>query len=685
MKPSKPKKNRKPEIRQSKERTFPGTSYPVAIHGKTIFLILAGIFVLTLMAYLPALKNGFILWDDPEYVTQSPHIQEINPKKVFSEFYFSNYHPLTLLSYSLEYRFFKLNPFNYHLDNLLLHLLNTLLVFFFIHFLKRGTNYFAATVTALLFAIHPMHVESVAWVSERKDLLYTLFFLLSLISYLYFLKRDLNLKYYILSFFLFLLSCFSKGQAVVLSPVLLLIDYYAGRKISLKTIGEKLPFFAASLLFGILAIKAQGAQSAINENYYSGLTSLFYGSYGLLVYLWKSVLPVNLSGAYPYPLNADRSMPTWFYIMPLVLALIVFIGFKFFRRNKEFWFGILFFVITISVVLKFIPVGDTIVAERYSYLAYIGLFFAIFSLAGRYFNTHRKAAIAALSFIAVILSAASYQRSKIWKDSFTFWGDVAEKHPAYWRAHNCLGEEYEKAGQFDKAVTSYMNAVNKDKWAPPIPYMHLGALYIDHFKDYDKAIEFYKKVLTFPNKQDPSQIDGRHNLALSYYRKGDLQNAATVLNEAISMAPNHPKAYFLRGLVNNASGKVTEAVADYSKALSFNPAYVEPLINRGVIYTDKTNQYDLGIADFSTVLRVQPTHQDANINIGICYYKKGDAKAALSAYDHALRLFPDTPRIHYLKALAYAQAGDKKNAYSSALKAKELGMNIGEEVLNQWR
>lgn len=662
-------------------------SFLPEINNKQIAYVLFAIIIITIIAYFPALKNGFILWDDPEYVTKSPHIPEINLSKIFGEFYFSNYHPLTLLSYSIEHKFFGFNPFNYHFDNLVLHLLNVVLVFYLIFFLTAKKHFLVATVTSLLFAIHPMHVESVAWVSERKDLLYTLFFLLSLISYIFFLQNAFRKKYLAFSFIFFLFSCFSKGQAVVLSPVLLLVDYYYGRKISLKIFAEKIPFFALSVVFGILAIKAQGSQAAINENYYSGFTSLFFGSYSLLIYIWKSILPIKLSGAYPYPLNPDRSMPSYFYLMPVILSVLFFLSYRFFKGNKNFWFGILFFVTTISVVLKFIPVGDTIVAERYSYLAYVGLFFVfgIFTEKLVCSDKYSKITFGALGIISIVLVSSTFSRTKVWKDSFSFWGDVAAKNSNYWRAHNCLGEEYEKIGKMDKAVESYTNAILKDKWAPPIPYMHLGAVYIDHFKEYDKAIEYYKKVLTFPNKQDQSQIDGRQNLGLAYYRKGDNQNSIIILNEAILLSPNHPKGYFLRGLAFNATGNFEKALSDYSRAISLNLNYVEAYINRGVIYTDKTMQYDLGISDFFNVLRIQPNHQDANINIGICYYKKGESGAALKAYDRALQLFPDVPRIYYLKALVYSQSGDKKSAYQNALKAKELGMNIGEDVLNQWR
>ena len=214
-----------------------------------IILSLCLILAILAISLFPSLKNDFINWDNQQYTTKNKTITELswrNIETIFDRTYMGHYHPLTLLSYSLEYRFFKLNPFAYHLTNLILHLLNGLLVFWLILMLKGGV--LTSLVVSLLFGIHPLHVESVAWIFERKDLLYSFFFLGSLIVYLAYLKTR-GVRYYALSLFLFLLSLFLKSMAVTLPFVLVLCDTLLHRKIDRKCLIEKIPFLVTAFIF----------------------------------------------------------------------------------------------------------------------------------------------------------------------------------------------------------------------------------------------------------------------------------------------------------------------------------------------------------------------------------------------------------------------------------------------------
>ena len=214
-----------------------------------IILSLCLILAIPAISFFPSLKNDFLNWDDPQYVTENKMITELswrNIETIFDSIYMGHYHPLTLLSYALEYRFFKLNPFAYHLTNLILHLINGLLVFWLIWMLKGGV--LTSLVVSLLFGIHPLHVESVAWISERKDLLCSFFFLGSLVVYLTYLKTRRR-RFYFLSLFLFLLSLLSKSMAVTLPLVLVLCDYLLDRKFDRKCLIEKIPFLGNGLYF----------------------------------------------------------------------------------------------------------------------------------------------------------------------------------------------------------------------------------------------------------------------------------------------------------------------------------------------------------------------------------------------------------------------------------------------------
>ena len=210
-----------------------------------ITLCLCLILLIVFGAFLPSLKNGFVNWDDDCYVLNSSSISSSisasNLKSIFTSFSVGHYQPLTILSYAFDYQLFKLNPYYYHLTNLILHLLNSLLVFYLIYLLSGNIG--VSFITAILFGIHPLHVESVAWISERKDVLYSFFFLLSCIIYLYYLTKERNSKYYLLSLFLFLCSLLSKSMAVTLPLLLLLMDYYLKRKPNKELLLDKIPYF----------------------------------------------------------------------------------------------------------------------------------------------------------------------------------------------------------------------------------------------------------------------------------------------------------------------------------------------------------------------------------------------------------------------------------------------------------
>ena len=243
--------------------------------------------LIIIVVFTPCLKNGFTNWDDDILVKNNPGIKILsggNIVKIFTSFHFAHYHPLVLLSYSLEYGLFGLNPGVYHATNVLLHIINALLVFWLFYLLSSRVS--VSLVTALFFAVHPLRVESVAWIAERKDVLYALFFLGGLIAHFYYTKRN-SKKYYFLCLFLFLLSLLSKAMAVSFPFVLLVIDYGAGRKITGRTLLEKAPFFALAVIFGIIAILAHYPTEELrHQKMYAFSDNVFMATYGVVFYLF---------------------------------------------------------------------------------------------------------------------------------------------------------------------------------------------------------------------------------------------------------------------------------------------------------------------------------------------------------------------------------------------------------------
>ena len=319
----------------------------------------------------PVVNNGWVLWDDPAYVLENQHLIINSWSDFFHQFNLvivqGNYHPITILSLALDYSIDGFNPTVFHTTNLIFHLLNVLLTYIFVFLLFRVR--WIALFVAFLFSIHPMHVESFAWVAERKDVLYVFFFLLGLISYLFYQQKKTKLNF-LLCLLLYILSLLSKGMAVVFPVILLLLDYVQKRKFNRYVLIEKVPFFALSLIFGIIAIWAQDGSGAVTSNADAPFIQTFLVPlYGLSTYVTKLFLPLNLSALHPYPPLSDGVVSMVFLVSILPLVVVVGLVYVFFRKNRKVLFGLLFFLATIFPVLQFFSVGSAIIAERYTYLS----------------------------------------------------------------------------------------------------------------------------------------------------------------------------------------------------------------------------------------------------------------------------------------------------------------------------
>src|SRR5260221_10960730 len=363
-----------------------------------------------------------------------------------------------MLSLAIEYHFWGLNEAGYHIINVLLHLLNIILVFYTIFLLSNKTG--VALIVALLFGIPPMHVESVAWASELKDLLYTFFFLASYILYLKYIKSNKN-KFLFYALLLFMFSLLSKAMAVSLPLLLLLTDYFKGRKINIKILLEKLPFFILAVIFGVVAIHAQKSSHAIQDiNTFTFPQRIIFASYSFITYLLKLLVPFHLSAYYPYPIRSGEHLPSQYYIYVLLfLGLIAFVIYSI-RFSKKVLFGIGFFTITVFLVLQLLPVGDAVMADRYSYIPSIGLFY----LAGEGFywlwnrNSKPLSVILASAF-TIFFSVGTYARCRVWENGLSLWSDVIDKHPTVAVAYNNRGGTLLNEKKYEEAISDFSKAI----------------------------------------------------------------------------------------------------------------------------------------------------------------------------------------------------------------------------------
>ncbi|MFH1824057.1 MAG: tetratricopeptide repeat protein [Candidatus Firestonebacteria bacterium] len=632
---------------------------------------------IVVIVFLPCLNNGFTNLDDDGYVIKNPDIRELsinNIKKIFSSFYLGNYHPLTLLSYSTEYYLFKLNPTVYHLTNLVFHLFNVLLVFWLIFLICD--NVFVSFIVSLLFGIHPLHVESVAWIAERKDVLYSFFFFIGLICYVFYLKKN-NIKYYFLSLFVFILSLLSKGMAITFPLLILLLDYFFSRKFSKKILLEKIPFFLISIIFSLIGIFAQYSDKLVRAEYeHTLLNSLIVSSYGLGFYLFKFIFPIKLSCFYQYP--SLSGMLPFIFIFLIIAILIIILS----RKSKKVVFGSLFFIISILPVLQILPLGAAVPADRYTYIPFIGLFYILGESFYYVYLKKRGIVKILLLVIFIILSFLTYQRCKVWKDSLTLWKDVLVKYPNSAKAFNSLGIAYNEVKKYDNAILCFNNAV-KIKSDYLEVYNNRGIAYFNK-RDYNKAIsdyetakkitpdiaevyknlgdvygeigEFEKAILEYGQgiSLKPNNAEFYNDIGIVYSRKGDYENAIFNFDKSISLNPNLSSAYNNKGITNSKIGEYDKAISDYTRAIILEPDRAEFYNNRGIVYGHK-KEYNKALEDYSVAIKLRPDSAEYYNNRGVLYTNMEEYEKAILDYNKAIKLNPN-----YLNAYKNKESTYKK-------------------------
>ena len=606
-------------------------------------LILTAICVLTFICFQYTLHNQFTNWDDDFYVTNDPYIRSFsaeNLKIIFTQdITKNNYHPLCMLSLAINYHFSQLHPESYYLTNVLIHIANVILVFFLMlglcALLKMEDKYklFIASFAAMWFGIHPMHVESVAWIAERKDVLYAFFYIIGLICYLRYLSLH-KMSWYWLTFAAFILSCLSKPMAVVFPLSLLCVDVLAQRQLSRRLVTEKILFFVFSLICGAMAFYTQNKTGAIAS---FGILTIYerimYASYGFVMYVSKLFNPTYLSTFYPYPYRyISGYLPAIYYAAPfLSLAIIGLPLFITYRYKREYFrivaFGMGFFVANVIFILQFISVGAAIMADRYSYVAYIGLLFLLaffFQEIIKKMPSLRIAVTAALLAVSGWLSYLCYERTFAWHDAESLLTDAIEKYP--YRAllsYKWLGNLYFDRGELDKALGAY-GVLTMIRSADAKTYDRVGNIYAMK-KKYDSAIFFYNCSLELQNNVLKTYADR----SMAYMVMGDSVNALRDFAMAYRLSPESEKAFAENTFQAVQRKEYDLALKEYNLLVQLNSANPFYYFYRGVAKFGKED-VDGAIADWETSLKFNSRDvlQSASYNLGVAYEGRGEyAKA----------------------------------------------------------
>ena len=548
------------------------------------YLWSSAILVLTCLAYIPVFTNGFTNWDDNIFVTSNELIRSFlwfNIKTWFAQPFVGQFQPLVLLSFALDYSIDGYNPVVFHISNLLLHLVNTFLVFKFIDLLFKNT--FVALLTSLLFGIHTLNVESVAWITERKNVLFTLFYLWSMICYIKYLEKS-KFKYFLYTLMLFVFALASKSAAVTLPVVLVLIDYlYQRDQFKKLVILEKAPFFVLSLFVGISTIVAHQYYGALtNATGYSFLMRVLISAQAMLFYLEKLILPINLSTYYPLSADFRTRFPELIIGFIIIYGLIIgAIVFAIKKRNKFILFGLGFFVI--SLILFIIPAGvPVLTTDRYAYVPFIGLFLVISYALYILIETSSGLKILGISIIVVFISTLgflTFNQSKIWHDSITLWNNVINKTGETSFPLMKRGIAYRHLNDFDKALNDFDKSIEMNNQYPVV-YENRGYIYLLQ-EDYKKAILDFNKAL----KIDSKSAYSLRNLGLCYLNLLEYEKALSILNQSLEIEPDNAYALKTRGKVYIALDQIENACIDLNHSITLglsedNEKEAKDLINQ---------------------------------------------------------------------------------------------------------
>jgi protein O-mannosyl-transferase len=540
--------------------------------------------VATVLLYYPVNGHPFANYDDPDYVTDNFHVKSglhwSTVRWAFTTYDAANWHPLTWLSHAADVEFFQLDASRHHDVNVLLHALNVVLLFWV---LQRATGYVGrSAMVAALFALHPINVESVAWIAERKNLLSMLFFLLALGAYRWYALRP-QLGRYTTVAVLYAMGLMCKPQVITLPFVLLLWDYWPLRRmfpdsgepaapgISPRSfsdlVWEKVPLFALSAASAAITIKAQSAGGA--THWYPPSVRLNNAVVSYARYIGKAFWPDRLSVMYPHPGN---SLASW-QIAGAILLLLAITGLVLEGwRHRYLPVGWFWFLGTLVPMLGLKQVGAQAMADRYAYLPFIGLFIIIcWGVSDLFEERHLCTAWLAAPSIAVLLALAivAHRQVDYWRDYTTLWSHALQVTSGNWQAENNFGMALLRQGRMEEAIPHFRAAAAIDP-SDPVSNMNIGAYEQSHGNAL-VAIEYYKKAVSLA-RNPKLKAQAYNNLAYAYKDLGDYADARRNLEEAAAVNPEFVGAWISLGLVAQKTGDFSSAIQSYSRALKIEPS-----------------------------------------------------------------------------------------------------------------
>jgi len=675
----------------------------------------------TVTAFLPALSAEFVRWDDHINFLANQSYRGLgwsHLRWMFASSFTGHYTPVTWVTLGLDYLLWGMNPAGYHLTNLLLHAANAGLVYFIAVRLLDAARpaprdgewplRLGGALAALLFAVHPLRVESVAWITERRDVLSGVFYLAALLAYLRFCETHQpreargRRRWYWGSVGLFALALLSKAIAVSLPVILVILDIYPLRRLTPEVRGwlgpevrrvwvEKIPYVILSMAAGAVALLAgirdQNLTSAVKVGWLDRIAISFYG---LAFYLWKSVWPSSLSPIYQLPPRLDPL--AWPFLVSAVLVTAISGVAILCRRRAPALLAVwTAYVVTLLPVLGLVHFGPHIAADRNTYLATMG--WAILGGAGlgMCWSARRQRRVSAWlpvlvtglpASVVTAFGFATWNQSKVWHDTKTLWTHAVTVSPSP-IAHTNMGFWLQNHDQLPDALAHFREALRINPERGPAHNNLANAL--AQQGQLPEAIAHYREAI----RLRPEVHDFHNNLALALAQQGQLPEAIAEYREALRIHPDDAEIHVNLGLALTQQGQLPEAIAHYREALRIRPDDPDAHNNLGIAL-GRQGQLPEAVAQYLEALRLRPDDPDAHNNLGMALGRQGQLPEAVAQYLEALRVKPDHAEAHNNLGLVLANQGKLEEAaehFRAAVRANpgsaqahnNLGMALGQQ------
>ena len=627
--------------------------------------------VVTFLAFLPTFENGFVNWDDPSNITENRWIQTLsleNLKGIFTTNVLGNYNPLPILTFALEKAIFGVDNLAtvIHTNNLLLHLLCVFLVFRLSK--EMGLKRWGAVFVALLFGIHPMRVESVAWATERKDVLFAAFYFAALLRYVKYLKSDsygiLN-KDLLICFGLFIWALLSKVQAVSLPLSMLALDYYFRRPLKFNLIFEKVHFFLGSLTIGLVNLSMLKAVKSLEQAdiNYTFFERIIVAAHSFAIYIGKFIFPWEMVAFYPYP----NKIPFYFYATSFIfIASLIGVWWAHRKGWTMMVFAWLFFFFNFIFVSQIVGAGQGFLADRFTYVSYFGFFFLVIGLFEK-LNIEKYSYIKYGSIVYLTLCFyMTWNQVQIWKNGETLWTHQIEKIPEAVGGWQNRGIWFVNNKQTEQAISDFNTALSinpKD-----------GTLYNSRGKALAETAQFAPAIhdFTMAIHLKPDLLDALSNRGAAYGALNKIDSTLADLTAVLAKDSLDGNALLNRGMAYDVLGNVEASIKDFTKVIELDPLSTPAFLNRMQGYR-KLNQLELALADCTNYLNLKKDNADLWVDRALLKSRMGKCAEAIPDFNEALALNGTNGAVYAERARCQFQIGNVPQGRADAQKAMQNG------------